>query len=731
MSESTQNLSGRALAKARRRAQTQGKAAAVSGQAESSPAPVVEQRTQERVEAVSRETTSARRPPVAPTPVMSSGRQAAMARRQQQVRGEAQKAKPQAMRQPRAKAQPPSPVELTAVAAPASTESAVEMRFSTAKAKSSKVARVTTPSSTESKGRLMSRAYRKAQSQGKTKLNAQKSAGSSMASLARVNNPQASGRDIAKQVRQQRCTQGKTQCSARPTRSTANKSRPEPVSEAPAKVGFAQTGYDQTVSGTLVGESNKMTGLEAGQCRTISGTEYIGPDAYQAKCSYTPSPSPRKVQQTQTAAGMSVSGSVVGRSKKVSGDMAGQCAAITGTEYLPADQSELFCGTKAMPSTPKVSQSQSKRQQTITGPAMGKAERMTGLEAGESAKVSGSQYVGQSGGFSRGPSRVARDSVMGAPTKVAESETAQGSRVTGTHVGLDRAVTGDDAGFCQTVSGMGYQGKETLRTRCQSEPMPMPEKVVASSNFSGLKITGDRAGLGGRITGAEPGRCQRVSGTPYMSLDAVESCEIDAKKLKPDTVKRGAQNAKPISGTQPAPIGLTGSQKGVCGPLTGTPYQGADHSAVMCQMTTAAMEGESDFPQLIVAQPMTKPNVGSSLTGDFSGGQGRVTGDDQQAWMSRASQEEVVLPGRITGDGADSGFSITGDDWGRGDRVTGTEGAWAQGRNVSMKGATTQVVGARDFRPVSAPAVPDSPITGSSGNTKVGAKVTVSGGARA
>ena len=411
--------------------------------------------------------------------------------------------------------------------------------------------------------------------------------------------------------------------------------------------------------------------------------------------------------------------------------MAGQCAAITGTEYLPADQSELFFGTKASASTPKVRQSQSKRQQTITGPAMEKGRRMTGFESGESANVTGSQYISQTGAFAREPSRDSRARVMSAPIKVAESETSNGGRVTGTNVGLDRPITGDDAGFCQTISGTDYQGRESVRSRCQTDPQPRPSKVVASTNFSGQRITGDRSGLGGGITGAEPGRCKSVTGTPYMSLDSAEVCEVEPKKLKPDTVKRGAQNAKPISGTQPAPIGLTGSQKGMCGPLTGTPYQGADHSAVMCQMTSAAMEGESDFPQLIVAQPMTKPNVGSSLTGDFSGGQGRVTGDDQQAWMSRASQEEVVLPGRITGDGADSGFSITGDDWGRGDRVTGTEGAWAQGRNVSMKGATTQVVGARDFRPVSAPAVPDSPITGSSGNTKVGAKVTVSGGARA
>ncbi len=724
MSESTQNLSGRALAKARRRAQTQGKAASV--QAVSSPAPAVEQRTEVRAEVARPKPAPERRAQVASAPLMSSGRQAAKARREQQVRGDAAKAKPQAMRQPRAK--PPASMP-TESAPAASTEAAVEMRFSTAKAKSSKVARMTMPSPTESKGRLMSRAYRKAQSQGKTKLNAQKSSGSSMASLARVNNPQASGRDIAKQVRQQRCTQGKTQCSARPSRSTATKSRGEPRHEAPAKVGFAQTGYEQTISGSLVGESSKMTGLEAGQCRAISGTEYIGPDEYQAKCSYTPSPSPRKVAHSQTSAGKPVSGSALGRSKQVSGDLAGQCAPITGTQYLPADQSELFCATKSVVSTPKVSQSPSKRQQPVSGSATDKTARMTGLDAGESAKVSGSQYVGQSGAFSRGPSREARGNVMGAPTKVAESETANGRRVTGTHVGLERAVTGDEAGFCQVVSGTGYQGKETFRSRCQTEPMPTVEKVVASSNFSGLKITGDRAGLGGRITGAEPGRCQRVSGTPYMSLDAVEVCEIDAKKLKPDTVKRKAQNAMPISGTQPAPIGLTGGQKGVCEPLTGTPYQGADHTAVLCRPTQAAQEGESDFPQRITQ--MVEPIKVSAISGDFSGGKGRVTGDDQWGWTAKQSKPDEVASGRITGDGADSGFSITGDAWERGNRVTGTEGAWAQGRNVSMKGATTQVVNARDFKQVSAPSVPDSPVTGSAGNTKVGAKVTVSGGARA
>ena len=87
---------------------------------------------------------------------------------------------------------------------------------------------------------------------------------------------------------------------------------------------------------------------------------------------------------------------------------------------------------------------------------------------------------------------------------------------------------------------------------------------------------------------------------------------------------------------------------------------------------------------------------------------------------------------RLTGDGADSGFSITGDSWGRASGVTGTEGRWAKGRNVSMKGNSSKPQNlARDFRPETNPKVAESPVTGSSGNTRQGASITVSGGARA
>jgi hypothetical protein len=79
------------------------------------------------------------------------------------------------------------------------------------------------------------------------------------------------------------------------------------------------------------------------------------------------------------------------------------------------------------------------------------------------------------------------------------------------------------------------------------------------------------------------------------------------------------------------------------------------------------------------------------------------------------------------------GPRITGDGWDRSSKVTGTEGEWATRRNPSFRGGQqpAQVMGAHNYRPQSMPEVPVSSITGSSGNTETGAKVTLSGGARA
>jgi hypothetical protein len=84
---------------------------------------------------------------------------------------------------------------------------------------------------------------------------------------------------------------------------------------------------------------------------------------------------------------------------------------------------------------------------------------------------------------------------------------------------------------------------------------------------------------------------------------------------------------------------------------------------------------------------------------------------------------------RITGEGQSAGLKITGDDWDRGDRVTGTEGASARKRNPTRPGMTSAMP-VMDIKRNDEMKEPDFLITGSSGNTREGQLVTFSGGAR-
>ncbi len=82
---------------------------------------------------------------------------------------------------------------------------------------------------------------------------------------------------------------------------------------------------------------------------------------------------------------------------------------------------------------------------------------------------------------------------------------------------------------------------------------------------------------------------------------------------------------------------------------------------------------------------------------------------------------------RVTGEG--SGTKITGDDWDRGDRVTGTEGRSARRRNPTRVGPMSAMPGVQPKRNDEVPA-PNNKVTGSSGSTDQGSLITVSGGAR-
>jgi hypothetical protein len=218
-----------------------------------------------------------------------------------------------------------------------------------------------------------------------------------------------------------------------------------------------------------------------------------------------------------------------------------------------------------------------------------------------------------------------------------------------------------------------------------------------------------------------------------------------------------------MTGQQPGVGGkMTGADKGACDPISGTPYVGADQMAEACP-ATPAQPGSPDFPQPLGSQPwgdfsvappahaaggqrQTSAVTGSryeqgNITGPFGMATGKVTGTEEKRFgaspadvppmpETRPEVEGRVVT-RITGEGMDAGQRITGDDWDRGDHVTGTEGSSATRRNPTRRGGPIGAMSFRKLEPRNEEiAQPVSKVTGSSGNTDTGSLITYSGGAR-
>jgi hypothetical protein len=657
--------SGRAAAIARRKAQVKGKggqssASTATRQRPSSPEPVATTAAPAPTPVASKPSRSRRQvSAAAPTPASAAGREAAKQKRQQQKHGksaaDAAKSTSRPGQKAKAKQKPEEPI--------------VEPRQSkTPKpaARSERRKAVKPEVAVQPSGRLQSKAYRQAQAKGKAGQEAFKSKGTSQSGAkAKLANPDASTREIAKQVRAEKCAKGKT-CStggSRPMR------QPRNSESLPQKVGESQTLSGQAVSGTQVGQGEKkMTGAETGACQLVSGTEYLGSEEFHTNCGSQPEAKPAKVTQTQTTRGQSVSGTEVGRAEKMTGNETGTCSSITGTEYLPADQSQMYCS--ATPAKAKAT-----GFSVMSQPAQKSGEKITGGDNRRSQSTT-----------------IKPKTPAKAPQKVMPSQTAKGNTTTGTQVGRLQAVTGGEAGTCKSVTGTGYQSAEEAETLCQMPATDTATKVTASGTSLGQKVTGERSGAYYGMTGAETGDCQAVTGTPYTGAEQTQLCSVDQQT---EIKVRQRQGANPsISGVQPGPQGLTGAQKGACELVSGTHYQGMDQTAMVCDSNNAAAPGESDFPMML--------------------------GQAQAAPVAMAEPAP------------EQGSRITGDGWDRGSKVTGTDGPWAAQRNASVRGTAKQSpMAAAQFTPGANAEVPMSPITGSSGNTDTGAKVTLSGGARA
>ena len=588
----------------------------------------------------------------------------------------------------------------------------------------------------------------------------------SAAAVARQANPDLTSRELAQQVRELRAKSGaRSKQSAgvtRPTGPNRNGSKQAASADAHWKVGESETTGGQTVTGTQANRSVKTTGNEASTCRSITGTEYLGAEVFQTFCQSAPTPTtPAKVRVSATTHGNRVTGNEVGRSEKVTGDEPGTCKSVTGTEYISANQSAAYCGGTT-PSPRKVGHSQSQKGRPISGVMVGQSSNVTGNEAGANRSLTGDQYLGSD------PLPEGRPA-----TKVGLSETLSGTGVTGTLVGRSSAVTGDEFGSCHRVTGNQYLSSEQFSTFCGSKQEAEAPKVGFSVTNRNLVVSGTQTGRSERVTGDEPGTCKAVTGTPYAGLEqAGNYCGNSAvQAIRERTPVRPGTPSSPMTGLQPGIGGvMTGGERGACEAVTGTPYIGADQLSSACGAAAPlgtethgqSPEGSS-WTRFSVVSParaaqqqreISKGVTGtayedsSRITGPFDLAGGKITGTEQFRFDNREFQErhsqskgqrqfqpttpevEVAVQepaSRVTGEG--SSTKVTGDDWDRGEHVTGTEGVSARRRNPSRSGGREAMPPFERKRNEQSE-WPESRVTGSSGSTSKGSLITVSGGAR-
>lgn len=610
----------------------------------------------------------------------------------------------------------------------------------------------------------------------------------SSAAVARQGNPEISSRELAQRVRELKARSGAAgQCvkgnNKRPCGPRRGMNRPKDVgqvgqaADAHWKVGASTTSLGQTVTGTRTDRSIKITGNEASTCRTITGTEYMGADVFQSYCQNQAPSRPHKVGVTPTGYGNTVTGTEVGRSVNVTGDEPGTCKSVTGTQYLSGSHGETWCGNPSQPQPAKVGQAQTQAEQRVSGVMIGRSDKVTGDEPGSSRRLTGSQYMNPTPDIGHGP----------APAKVRSFSTLRGSTVTGNEVGRSSKVTGDEPGTCKIITGDDYVGRQQYDAFCEGQPAPEAAKVGLSTTNRNQTVSGTSTGRSPLVTGDEPGTCKAVTGTPYAGLEqsgnfcsAPEQTTILAR-----TPVGSGTPGQPMTGLQPGIGGvMTGAERGACELITGTPYVGADQFQSSCGQGGAGDGGvPADLPQPLDGAPWTRFTVASPfraahteqkrqlatgvtgtlyeqgaarITGPFGMAGGRVTGTEEFRFDQRGTHSSLPsrnplqplaakagaavgntspalvtspAPSRVTGEGMVHGTRISGDDWSRNDRVTGTEGPSSRQRNPSRSGPMS-AMRAFQVKRNAEKDVPLSPITGSSGNTDKGSLVTFSGGAR-
>jgi hypothetical protein len=494
----------------------------------------------------------------------------------------------------------------------------------------------------------------------------------------------------------------------------------------PPKVIVSPTHGDQRVTGLRIGPGVRVTGDEPGAALPVSGTQYVAADG-----SAPASGAGTKVGLVRTPQGLVVSGTTVRSKVPITGDEAGEHLPITGE----ADQ--------------KFGDDLTPRSDGTFRPA----------QFPRRADPHGATALGTRLGPQRGIAPASGDG----PWLPLEN-TDRGLAVTGTAVGRSGRVTGNEAGACRPITGDQYQNLYSSEcgaigggtapaahlNRARLDPVTAG-KVTVAQTWGGQLVTGPSVEHRPNVTGDEPGSCRPLTGTPYQGPSTIFGwCE-------PDEGGPATQRLEPrpegVAVTGDVPMhakAVTGIERGHRNDITGSSYYGdmrpaepaADDGtrwqafSVPVALARCLAGRESDDAATQETDNGAPAScVPGRITGSFAIGEGMVTGNNEFLFRPRLNGVRRQ-PVAVTGEGEIEGRPITGSPaaWRPHDRVTGTEGYIAAGRNPSEGGGGPNGwAGARRFKNLATPGGPSesAKVTGRvGGSPKDAARVTVSGGAQ-
>jgi hypothetical protein len=223
----------------------------------------------------------------------------------------------------------------------------------------------------------------------------------------------------------------------------------------------------------------------------------------------------RAPQLETTESGQTITGSAIGRSLRVTGDESGACRTVTGSQYLAPARAQAACGhagggtapaeqlgeSRADPVTRgKVREAQSWGGQRVTGPNVEYHSGVTGDAPAATALLSGTQYQGPK------TAAVWTDPATRVATAARMARRAASRGVTGDTPVQSGAVSGTAKGAERELTGTPYWRPEPETTA--------PENPVAALD-QGFSIRSPQraAQLRAQTTGEKPANEDRITGS--------------------------------------------------------------------------------------------------------------------------------------------------------------------------------------------------------------------------